>query len=344
MIDYSVRPPARVGALVALVVTAVAIILFWSAADGGQSASAGINASVSLDAVSDGANTATSVGTIDSCRSLASGETAVLDLVIENVSGLAGFELDLVYDPAILRVVTLTLTIEVDYNFLLAPTSTSVIELGDALPDDGSGTFKLAAAQFPSSPVSGSGVLARFRIEGVGSGSTDIALTTVKLSDGTGTPIPPSDASNVYQGPVNGGSIAVAGLCGDFDGDGVPDESDNCPSWPNPAQNLPPWTVPANDPDCDSFTTTIENFVGTDPNDPCANTVGANDEADDRWPADTNDNQTINVFDVVPYIAALNSVAPNPPYFARLDLNMNAAINVFDIVPFIQLLNKLCSP
>jgi len=153
MIDYSVRPPARVGALVALAVTAVAVILFWSTAESGQSVSAGISASVSLDAVSEGANTATSVGTIDSCRALASGETAVLDLVIEDVSGLAGFEVDLVYDPAIIRVVTLTADIEVDYEFLLAPTSTSLIELGDALPDDGSGTFKLGAAQFPSSPA-----------------------------------------------------------------------------------------------------------------------------------------------------------------------------------------------
>ena len=104
------------------------------------------------------------------------------------------------------------------------------------------------------------------------------------------------------------------------------------------------WSVPVGDTDCDSFTDTIEAFVGTDPNDSCANTAIANDEADDRWPADTNDNQFVNVFDVVPYIDALNSVAPNPPYFARLDLNMSGNINVFDVVPFIQLLNEACLP
>ena len=76
----------------------------------------------------------------------------------------------------------------------------------------------------------------------------------------------------------------------------------------------------------------------------CANTAAANDEADDRWPADTNDNQIVNTFDVVPYIAALNSVAPNPPYFARLDLNASGDINTFDLVPFIQLLNEACLP
>ena len=72
--------------------------------------------------------------------------------------------------------------------------------------------------------------------------------------------------------------------------------------------------------------------------------AGANDEADDRWPADTNDNQFVNVFDVVPYIAALNSVAPGPPYTARLDLDMSGDINVFDVVPFIQLLNEAGTP
>jgi len=130
----------------------------------------------------------------------------------------------------------------------------------------------------------------------------------------------------------------------DVDGDGICGESDNCPSWPNPGQSLPPWTVPVEDDDCDAFTATIETFVGTDPDASCASTAAANDEADDRWPADTNDNQFINVFDVVPYIAALNSSAPGPPYTARLDLDMSGDINTFDVVPFIQLLNKGCLP
>ena len=56
------------------------------------------------------------------------------------------------------------------------------------------------------------------------------------------------------------------------------------------------------------------------------------------------DDQIVNTFDVVPYIAALNSVAPNPPYFARLDLNASGDINTFDLVPFIQLLNEACLP
>jgi hypothetical protein len=58
----------------------------------------------------------------------------------------------------------------------------------------------------------------------------------------------------------------------------VPDGSDNCPAWPNPAQNSPVWAVPAGDIDCDGFTATRESFIGTDASDQCADTTIANDE------------------------------------------------------------------
>ena len=124
----------------------------------------------------------------------------------------------------------------------------------------------------------------------------------------------------------------------DTDGDGFGDLCESCPN------TFTLWTTPIGDTDCDSFLDSIEAFVGTDPNDACADTVGLNNDADDKWPADTNDNQFVDVFDVVPYIGVLNSAAPGPPYVARLDLNLNGDINVFDVVPFIQLLNKACLP
>ena len=57
-----------------------------------------------------------------------------------------------------------------------------------------------------------------------------------------------------------------------------------------------------------------------------------------------NDSQQVNTFDVVPYIPALNSTAPGPPYTVRLDLNMSGNINTFDVVPFIPLLGTTCLP
>ena len=86
----------------------------------------------------------------------------------------------------------------------------------------------------------------------------------------------------------------------------MPDATDNCPSWPNPGQALPPWPVPAGDPDCDGFSSTDEGSIGTDPNDPCANTPDPNDEDDDRWPADFDDSQVINILDVLNVL---------PPFF-----------------------------
>jgi len=103
----------------------------------------------------------------------------------------------------------------------------------------------------------------------------------------------------------------------------VPDASDNCPAWPNPGQALPPWPIPANDPDCDAWTTADENAIGTDPNLACST---------DSWPPDFNNDQTVNIFDVL-YLAppVFFSIGPDPPYQVRYDLNPDGVINVFDV-------------
>ena len=123
------------------------------------------------------------------------------------------------------------------------------------------------------------------------------------------------------------------------------DGEDNCPNWYNPTQNLRPWPVPADDPDCDGFDTATETFLVADPFAQCALTPTANDEPlPDKWPVDFNDDQFVNLFDLIPYIGALNTVAPGPPYSVRLDLNASGDINLFDLIPFITFLNEGCSP
>jgi len=105
----------------------------------------------------------------------------------------------------------------------------------------------------------------------------------------------------------------------DSDGDTIPDATDNCPAWPNPTQNLPPWIIPANDPDCDAFSTTVENPAGTDPLDACRD-----DSSDNAWPADINNDGFVDTGDIgrvtndfadaVPADApARHDIAPNPP-------------------------------
>ena len=120
---------------------------------------------------------------------------------------------------------------------------------------------------------------------------------------------------------------------GDPDGDGYYNAVDNCPDWPNPDQSLPPWPVPADDRDCDGFSSAEENLMGTDPADPCPNTPDPNDEVDDRWPADLDDSQWVNILDIVQLTPPVfNTSPPNPNYSIRKDFNGDGAINILDIV------------
>ena len=128
----------------------------------------------------------------------------------------------------------------------------------------------------------------------------------------------------------------------DGDGDGVPDGSDNCPSWPNPTQALPPWAVPPGDDDCDGWTTADETAIGTEPSLWCSATgavthpgdpTKVNDEPVDNWPADMDDDQVVNLSDVL-YLAPPKffSVGPGLPYEVRYDLDLDNAINLSDIL------------
>ncbi len=136
--------------------------------------------------------------------------------------------------------------------------------------------------------------------------------------------------------------------CEDNDGDGPRNSADNCPDWANTTQQLPVWPVPANDSDCDGFTTAIEAFVSTDSTAPaghCAATAGANNEAPpDRWAADFDDNQVASTLDLVVYVLALNTATGNPNYVQRADLNGNGSITTLDLVAYVTMLNKSCGP
>jgi hypothetical protein len=152
-----------------------------------------------------------------------------------------------------------------------------------------------------------------------------------------------------------------ANISGDTDGDSVGDPCDNCPSTPNSVQEnadgdqwgdacdncsatATPWWVPPGDGDCDGFSTTDEGVIGTDPADACANTPDPNDEADDRWPPDWDDTQTVNLLDVVPFKPHFNATYPDPLYEVRYDLNTDNAINLLDMVPFKPFFNVSCTP
>ena len=82
---------------------------------------------------------------------------------------------------------------------------------------------------------------------------------------------------------------------------------------PTPTPCNPPWPVPANDPDCDGFSTTLESHVGTDPDLAC----GTN-----AWPVDLNDDHFSDITDIsaltgnfgkpVPQAPVRQDIAPEP--------------------------------
>jgi hypothetical protein len=130
-------------------------------------------------------------------------------------------------------------------------------------------------------------------------------------------------------------SVCIGNTC-DFDGDGVADVADNCIAWPNAAQNLPPWPIAADDPDCDGFSTAVENPVGTNPFLQC----GAN-----AWPADLNNDTYSDIFDItlmtanfavsVPPGPARQNIAPDPP---------DGFIDIFDVIRLTGLFSSTCAP
>ncbi len=156
---------------------------------------------------------------------------------------------------------------------------------------------------------------------------------TSLVLDGSGHPVVS------YNG---GGSLKIlhcgdpsCGAAPDTDGDGVPDASDNCPAWPNTDQSLPPWPVPADDPDCDGFSTADENFIGTDPNLAC----GA-----DAWPPDHNSDGLISISDVLLMKASFGAKSPDDPiYDARRDLNPDGKISISDVLTMKAFFDQECT-
>ena len=143
----------------------------------------------------------------------------------------------------------------------------------------------------------------------------------------------------------NGTTVSMAATTpcglppGDADGDGVPDSSDNCPNWPNPAQNLPPYPIPPGDPDCDGWATNDEDFLPTDPSVACHNSTGLPD-----WPPDMDDSKMINISDLVPFKPHFGATDPSDPiYDTRYDLNMSGSINISDLVPFKPFFGMSCA-
>jgi hypothetical protein len=129
----------------------------------------------------------------------------------------------------------------------------------------------------------------------------------------------------------------------DDDHDGISSTLDNCPRWSNADQSLPAWPVPADDPDCDGWSTSREQQIGTDPASNCNSTSGANDESQDAWPTDFNDSRSTNLSDLALVGPVYNQTTGTDPAKRRFDLNASGTVNLSDVVLIGPFYNRSCN-
>ena len=119
---------------------------------------------------------------------------------IEDVADLVGFEFEFVFDPALVKVVGLNVNL-----FLASPPGASIMDFSDGLPDS-DGSYTVAAINFGPAPgATGSGLLARLTLSAVGAGEGALTLDAVGLVN--------SASEYIDVGAITNGRVAVAQSC-----------------------------------------------------------------------------------------------------------------------------------
>ena len=158
--------------------------------------------------------------------------------------------------------------------------------------------------------------------------------------------------------------------CGDSDGDGVPNGSDNCPetydtgSGDNDGDAVPGTQPPAgatwggdacdDDDDNDGFDDAVEAYVGTDPLDDCPDVLGTpglcpgpSCDGDDAWPPDLDVDRDTDMVDVLkfkPLILAGFPCDGDPAYDNRFDFTADGCINIVDVLQYKPVILTSCMP
>jgi len=245
---------------------ATAVLGVWIGSGGGESTQASPALSMGVDADPAG-NTATSLGSIQSCHQVNIGDTFDIDIWVADVADLGAFTAWLTYDYTILE----TTEQYIKDFFLGSSPGSAVLDFSDL--HTASLAFLAAWDMNESAVESGSGVLSRVTLHATGSGVSPITLEkspsskVPRLVDASGNSIGPTvgdrdkDGDGLYgedpvdgtdndgdgrvdedwpigafDGPIFNGRIAVGQPCPDSDGDTLDDAVDNCPAVPNPDQ------------------------------------------------------------------------------------------------------------
>ena len=186
---------------------ALAILAALAVGQGRSAAQSPSTTTLAIDTDPAG-NTATSLGTIDACRAVATGERFDVDVVVADVPPIAGWDSYLTFDGSVVRVVA------VDVNlFLAAATGSSVANLSDPLPNS-SGKHLVASVDLAAeSQESGSGVLGRLTLEAVGPGVSQLGLDEPELINMDRNYIGDTNGDGYFDGPLLTGEIRVDQSC-----------------------------------------------------------------------------------------------------------------------------------
>lgn len=134
-----------------------------------------------------------------------SGGTFTMDIVAQDVTNLAAYQVELTYNPAIVHVTAVT------PGPFLGSTGRTVSPVGPNI-DNGAGRAVFGAFTFGTAPgVNGTGVLATITFQPRARGTSALHLQNLLVADPSGNPL---------SATTEDGQVEVISCFGDFDGDG----------------------------------------------------------------------------------------------------------------------------
>ena len=164
--------------------------------------------SMGIDAVTTG-NSATTLGTVQSCTSVSSGQQFSVDIFVKNVSDLLGWFTTLQYDPGVLNVAAIDVQM-----FQAADGNSTIFNASDPVPNS-DGSFDASGIDLNAPPAddSGSGVLGRVTLVAVSPGVSPLTMSVPSLVGVSGQQIGDSNGDSVFDGPVASAEVSVGGIC-----------------------------------------------------------------------------------------------------------------------------------
>lgn len=158
---------------------------------------------IDTDITASPANTATSVGSTETCASISNGASLTIDIVMKstivaNNPGVEGYEYVLNYNSSVLLI-----TAADNKMFLDSASGSLVFDVTNPTPD---GEFEVGVADFSISSEGGDGVLTRITVEAISPGTSALSLTGVNVV---------GDGQSLMNGAsVGSAEVRVGSACG----------------------------------------------------------------------------------------------------------------------------------